>query len=263
VPLTPHPLTDGLCGLGAPGPWTTVFRTGDPLDVEDLTVLAPAIYNEASAAGFKATWIRPIAVSSGGDVHAALVVWSTLSGRPSPNQEDHLRKGVSIASLAFGQLMLIDKLTHAATHDQLTGVGNRSKLYSSVEAVESQPISVLYLDLDGFKAVNDQFGHDAGDRVLVAVAERIAGALRDHDEVARVGGDEFVVVLRELPDRGVADRVAERITLAVSHPIDVGSRHVSVAVSVGIAHGRPDEQFGELIERADHAMYKAKLSRRQ
>lgn len=118
----------------------------------------------------------------------------------------------------------------------------------------------MYLDLDDFKQVNDEMGHDAGDQVLVTVAERITATLRRHDEVARVGGDEFVVVLRELPAPAVAERIADRIAMSVGHPIDVGDAHVRVGVSIGIAHGRAGDGFAQLVRTADRAMYSAKRS---
>ncbi len=261
-PLTPSTLEDELRGVTPDrGPWHDVLDTGTAADLDDLSSLAPAIRRSAEAAGYRAVWVRPITVCDHTDVRAALVVWSKQSGRPSPNQEDHLLEATAIASLAFGRLMLIDQLTHAAHHDHLTGLGNRSQLYAAIDNVScDEPVSVLYLDLDNFKQVNDEMGHDAGDQVLVTVAKRITETLRRHDQVARVGGDEFVVVLHQLPAPAVAERVADRIALSVGHPIDVGHAHVRVGVSIGIAHGRAGDGFAQLVRTADRAMYSAKRS---
>jgi diguanylate cyclase (GGDEF)-like protein len=137
----------------------------------------------------------------------------------------------------------------------------------------AEPIQVLYLDLDGFKGINDSLGHDAGDRVLRVVAERLTWAVRTGDTAARLGGDEFAVLLEDSASADVARSVAERIQTMVSAPIEVEGRQVRVGVSVGIASpatmsGGTLEEVGqvagravvadELIRNADVAMYEAK-----
>ena len=119
---------------------------------------------------------------------------------------------------------------------------------------------MLFCDLDGFKAVNDRFGHDAGDRMLVEVAARIRGAVRPSDTVARTGGDEFVVVCDDLDDAEQADAIARRVIDAVEgSPVHLGRVDLGVAVSVGIAVAdavldHPDR----LLHAADLAMYRSK-----
>ncbi len=122
-------------------------------------------------------------------------------------------------------------------------------------------VAVLFLDLDGFKAVNDAFGHEAGDGVLVEVAGRLEGCLRPQDTVARLGGDEFAVLLEDGGFESAA-AVTERIAEALRAPIAVGEngREASVAASVGIARGAAGDEGepAKLLREADRAMYESK-----
>ncbi|MCU0504513.1 MAG: EAL domain-containing protein [Chloroflexi bacterium] len=170
-------------------------------------------------------------------------------------------------------------LRRQAFQDPLTGLPNRSHFVDRIEqafartARTAEPIQVLYLDLDGFKRINDSLGHDAGDRVLRVVAERLTWAVRVGDTPARLGGDEFAVLLEDGASVDVARAVAERIQSMVSAPIEVEGRQVRVGVSVGVASpatisGGTLEEEGhvatraqvadELIRNADVAMYEAK-----
>jgi diguanylate cyclase (GGDEF)-like protein/PAS domain S-box-containing protein len=153
-----------------------------------------------------------------------------------------------------------------ANHDPLTGLPNRVLLEDRIERAvelarrERHPMAVLFIDMDGFKQINDQLGHAAGDVVLVAVAHRIAATLRKADTVARIGGDEFVVVLHEVAAAGAALAVAEKIMAAVSaDPIQVGDTVVAPRFSIGISlspdHGVTSR---DLLGRADQALYRAK-----
>ena len=163
-----------------------------------------------------------------------------------------------------------DMLQFKAFHDALTGLPNRELFYDRLEQSlkllrrsDSRGIAVLFLDLDHFKAINDTWGHAAGDQVLKTVAERIGGQLRDHDTLARLGGDEFVILLREIDRDGEIVRVVERICSALATPIDLGEGSVVPEVSVGIAlQFRGDANADDLLERADRALYDAKRSGR-
>lgn len=164
------------------------------------------------------------------------------------------------------------KLRHLAYHDKLTGLGNRDLFNEDMTALMGKAkdspdwkASVLFLDLDGFKHVNDTLGHDAGDQLLIETARRIRMSLREHDVAYRFGGDEFVVVLSEIKDKKDSVVVSERILTSVSTPYilrskasDSGSK-VSVGVSIGVAiipdHGQTIE---EATKSADIAMYSSK-----
>jgi diguanylate cyclase (GGDEF)-like protein/PAS domain S-box-containing protein len=157
-----------------------------------------------------------------------------------------------------------EQLTHQATHDPLTGLANR-KLFEEllVRAVfrgerSRTPVAVLFVDLDGFKDVNDAFGHQAGDRVLAETGRRLETAVRPGDLVARLGGDEFAVICENLASAVDAEKIAGRAVNAVGRAIPVASGVAVVTVSVGVAVSLPGEGAASLLERADTAMYMMK-----
>jgi diguanylate cyclase (GGDEF)-like protein len=146
--------------------------------------------------------------------------------------------------------------------DDLTGVANRALFETTVARAlgrreEEHPAAVLFLDLDGFKPVNDTHGHAAGDRVLHVVAARITAALRPADLVARWGGDEFAVLL-ESSDEEFARHVGERLVDSVSEPLAIGSQSIELGVSIGVALTQPGDEVDDVVGRADTAMYAAK-----
>ncbi|MBG0563745.1 GGDEF domain-containing protein [Actinoplanes aureus] len=154
------------------------------------------------------------------------------------------------------------QLAYQARHDPLTGLANRAVLTTELERVmprRSAPVAVLYLDLDGFKQVNDSHGHEAGDLVLATVAQRLSAAVRDTDLVVRLGGDEFVLLCPNLP-QAEAVRLAERVLAGVAQPIPFRGEVLDVGASVGIAAYGPDApaQDGDVLRTADMAMYEAK-----
>ncbi len=159
------------------------------------------------------------------------------------------------------------QLTHQAFHDTLTGLPNRALLSERLRQTLARsqrtkaPVGLLFLDLDHFKYINDSMGHDAGDALLVTVAERLQACVRPGDTVARLGGDEFTILLEDLVDEEQATGVAERIVEALRTPLVVCGRELFVTSSVGIAISRGDTQTPEaLLHDADTAMYQAKTS---
>jgi diguanylate cyclase (GGDEF)-like protein len=158
-----------------------------------------------------------------------------------------------------------EQAAHQALHDPLTDLPNRRLLRDRLEHAISRAerdgsaVAVLYLDLEGFKAVNDGFGHEVGDRLLVAVAGRLRGCLRGSDTAARPGGDEFVVVLERVEGEGEVLALAERITRAFGEPFSVGGNERTLAASIGVALSTPPhEQPEELLRKADLAMYRSR-----
>jgi diguanylate cyclase (GGDEF)-like protein len=157
------------------------------------------------------------------------------------------------------------KLAHQALHDPLTGLANRTLLHDRLrDGLEAPPDpdavhALLYLDLDDFKAINDAYGHDAGDVLLIAVAARLRHAVRPTDTVARCGGDEFVIFCPSLKEglRG-AESLADRVLDRVNRPFGLQGNEASVSGSIGIAVATQSEDAEHLLCRADAEMYVAK-----
>ncbi len=157
------------------------------------------------------------------------------------------------------------RMRHFAYHDELTGLPNRSLLLDRLNqgliqaARRHKQMGLLLLDLDGFKSVNDQFGHSAGDQVLRQAATRIASCVRGGDTACRYGGDEFVVMLPDIDSEVTATAVAEKIRLHLAVAYNVDNEVVSLTASIGVAcYPRDAENTGALLEQADIAMYRAK-----
>jgi len=158
-------------------------------------------------------------------------------------------------------------LSHQALHDDLTGLPNRTLLADRLRrAARSATRSgtapmLLFLDLDNFKAINDRFGHSAGDSLLMTVSERLLSLVRASDTVARLGGDEFVILAEELEEpMTAAQSLAERIHQTMRAPVRVGDRELHTSVSIGITAVAPDADPDECLSQADAAMYQAKRS---
>jgi diguanylate cyclase (GGDEF)-like protein/PAS domain S-box-containing protein len=161
------------------------------------------------------------------------------------------------------RVQVVDRLQYQAMHDSLTGLPNRALLLRRLgTALEhgrraGSRCTLLYLDLDGFKKVNDSLGHAVGDAVLTEVADRLRGAVRPGDVVARMGGDEFVVMVDDVVDTAVVTEIATRVRDSVSWPIRLAHRAITISCSIGIAvsdHHAP----AALLQEADTALYRAK-----
>jgi diguanylate cyclase (GGDEF)-like protein len=176
------------------------------------------------------------------------------------------------AALENGQLeqslaelsRLKEELRHQAYHDPLTGLANRSLFTEQVNARLNRPGPgllpvVLFIDLDDFKVVNDSLGHVAGDRLLVAVADRVRNCVRSGDVAARLGGDEFAILLDDVEDLNRTLSVCKRLLEALKVPVPIEGQELSITASIGIAAGRDDQdRADDLLRNADVAMYTAK-----
>lgn len=152
---------------------------------------------------------------------------------------------------------LAQDLEHAATHDPLTGLANRAAMDKAVH----DHASLLFLDLDGFKKVNDELGHAAGDAVLVAVAQRIQAQVSARDLPARFGGDEFALLLEDVGGPGIALAIAERLLAAVGQPMSIDGQTVHVTASIGVAvPTAAGSGLAALLRQADTALYEAKAA---
>ena len=158
-----------------------------------------------------------------------------------------------------------DELVHQATHDALTGLPNRvlirehlTRALSRQRRRSEEQLAVFFVDLDGFKAINDTLGHATGDRVLRDIARRLKAILRPHDTLGRLGGDEFIVVCEGLTRELPIATIAERLAGALRDPLRLDGEEFIVTASIGISMGNGEEDPDELIEQADAAMYRSK-----
>ena len=159
------------------------------------------------------------------------------------------------------------ELTQMALYDHLTGLPNRTNFFDKLEFSLSHArrnksvLALLFIDLDGFKKVNDTFGHTMGDHLLEEVAQRLRASIRESDTVARMGGDEFTIILNNLQDIEGASCMAEKLIKAINQPIDLDGNTCNVGASIGIAvYPDHDGNINDLINAADSAMYQAKAN---
>ncbi|MCG7870631.1 MAG: PAS domain S-box protein [Candidatus Thiodiazotropha lotti] len=160
------------------------------------------------------------------------------------------------------------QLEHHANHDLLTGLPNRALLSDRLtqamhqEKRREQRLAVIYIDLDGFKEINDRYGHDVGDLVLIGMSKRFESALRQGDTIARFGGDEFVAVLSDIESREACYPMLRRLMEAAIRPIQQQNQLIQVSASIGVTLYPQDEEVGgdQLLRQADQAMYQAKLA---
>ncbi len=161
-------------------------------------------------------------------------------------------------------------LIHEAMHDPLTGIANRALFADRLEHAlrravrhDTPDVAVLMIDLDHFKQVNDQYGHQEADLVLAAIAKRLASSSRPGDTVARIGGDEFAVICEGVPDSRLGMRIAQRLLNICSQPVMLSTGELEVSMSIGMAISTPDSLQGhQLIAQADTALYRSKLAGR-
>ena len=224
-------------------------------------IAAPEATCDFPAGGLTAAMAAP--VHERGKAIGSLGVGSRQPGREYGSRDQQvLLSFAEHASLALNHARAIEEAVHEALHDSLTGLPNRSlftdRLRHSVARAQrtDTPVAVLFCDLDGFKTVNDSLGHRTGDRLLVSVAERLADTLQPTDTIARVGGDEFAVLLEELREPGDAARTAQRLLDSLKPPFELREREFFISASIGIATGT--EEAETLLRDADLAMYRAK-----
>ena len=154
-------------------------------------------------------------------------------------------------------------LEHRAHSDALTGLANRAGLWSELERRLSDPeeTTVLFIDLDGFKPINDQFGHTAGDEVLRIVADRLSSIVRSGDIVARMGGDEFVVIANGFEDSD-AETFGDRVRQVIEQPMVVHGNTLSISAAIGVATHQPENTMQTTLAEADKLMYAMKRAHR-
>jgi diguanylate cyclase (GGDEF)-like protein len=257
------------------GPCLEAFHSGEAVAVADLRLEErfPVFTPRALASGLGAVFTFPLrhkALQLG-----ALDLYRETSGALTPQS---MKAAQTLADVATAYLINAqarsdlqdssDQSRQAALHDPLTGLPNRVLILQLIEHAfrggrrTGRVSAVLFLDLDRFKEVNDTYGHQVGDQLLIAVAERLTGLLRPGDSLARLSGDEFVILCENLADTSEADPIAVRLSAALSEPFNLAGIEVSVSASIGIAFtGEGGDEPEELLRDADLAMYQSKRSR--
>ena len=260
------PVAAELVAVAEPGaPWDSV-PTGEADRILSCAELPPAMAARAAQAGLTEVWVEPV----DDPLHGRPAVILAF-GRAPGSMEVH-RYPIEIMRQMLTLILQWREhdtaMRRAARRDPLTGLANRTGFWEVLEALErpgAEPrVAILFIDLDGFKGVNDAHGHRAGDLVLAEVAQRIAALLRPVDVVARLGGDEFAVLCPGLVDDAAAVAIAERLVQSVGGPIALPDLEVVVGASIGIATTAEVGQRSadELLDAADRALYHAKAAGR-
>ncbi len=254
------------------GPCLEAYRSGQPVAVADLRLDArfPRFSPRALASGLAAVFTFPLRLD-----RVRLGALDLYRDTPGALSDEAQHAGQVLADVAAAYLFnaqaridasaAVAALNHRTLHDPLTGLANRLLLEELLEQAVARArrshrsTAVMFTDLDGFKAVNDQHGHHVGDELLTAVADRLTSTVRPGDTLARVGGDEFVILCEDLADSAHAETVASRVTTAMAAPFQLAGQQITVTASVGIAFAGPGQDIPEgLLRDADFAMYQAK-----
>jgi len=261
-------LREGRVGEGAGGRAVAEDR----LIVIQNYADSPEALRQLEPAGLSSAMAAP--VHENGQVVGSLVVASRLPGRRYSVAEqetlvafaDHASLAMTDAETVRALHRALDSATHDALHDQLTGLANRALLNDRLAQAlhrssrRKSGVAMLFLDLDGFKRVNDSLGHAAGDQLLVAVADRLTRCVRANDTTARVGGDEFAILLEDVNDQVEAEKAGDRILAALREPFTLLDQEVTIAASIGIASVEDVNDPDDILRNADLAMYEAKAA---
>ncbi len=221
--------------------------------------------NEVAAeVGISASWSVPIELPNRDSVAGTLTLLFDNDDVDRDRHRPLIERVVSLAAVAIEQARAREDLEYRAYHDALTGLPNRALLNDRLTHAlqrsrrDETAVAVLFLDLDRFKLVNDSLGHDAGDRLLTQVAQRMIDGLRGSDTVARLGGDEFVVVVEDVKNDLEVHAAVQRVAALLEQPFELDSETLFVSASIGVSVARDDADAADLLREADDAMYRAK-----
>jgi diguanylate cyclase (GGDEF)-like protein len=256
--------------LGGSGPCAEAMSNRSPVVVEDLAgyPLDAPLRDFVRQAGLHSVNAWPI-LGSKGQVLGALSLYSPRRDRPHRLNARLVGICTDLAGIAIETRWAADRIRHLAHHDDLTGLPNRllfnyhlPRALARAERTRST-VGVLFLDLDRFKIINDTLGHDAGDDVLCQVSEHLLECLRATDTLARVGGDEFTVLVEQFDDPQDLGEIAQKLLTAAARTLSVNGQEYHLSGSIGIAiYPKDGSDSASLLKNADIAMYRAKHSGR-
>ncbi|WP_290704736.1 EAL domain-containing protein [Amphritea sp.] len=214
--------------------------------------------------GMRCCWSEPI-INSSGTVLGAFGMYYDHPALPNEDESNDLTSAARLAGIIMEREHNQRRMRDLAYIDELTGLSSRGYFYLTIDELlklskrNNHQFSLLYLDLDDFKTVNDSLGHDIGDLLLKEIAVRIKEACREADFIARLGGDEFCIIMHDIEDNSHSVKVAERCLNFISQPFELKGRKVVPSCSIGIAHYPADgNDLQTLIKAADTALYEAK-----
>ena len=261
-------------------PWAKAVLTGTDVVVTNLhadglddEVIGPMVAAAAQRSGFAGCVAAPVP-DPNGDHDACIVIWATEYGPTNAGHGyalDNMRRALALVLQQRAQRVMLER---AARTDALTGLWSRAGFFELIEDDTTGRLAagfdIAYIDLDGFKAVNDSFGHTIGDHVLVAASQRIQELAPSGSIVARLGGDEFVLASPSslaLPSPSEAsssdaEALAQRIVDALAEPLETAAGMVTVGASIGLASGQAGQVTQPILEAADEALLAAKASGR-
>ncbi|HVA76127.1 MAG TPA: sensor domain-containing diguanylate cyclase [Acidimicrobiales bacterium] len=246
-----------LSGRSTPvgSPWKAAIENGVAVTAQSLSELDEDTAEAARREGLSSVSVIPVA-GLDGRIVATLTLWTPPGVPHATGSAQVLDRIKDLVATAIRLHQQIEGLKRSSESDPLTGLANRRVLNETFSAqVSDVESSVLCLDLDGFKEVNDTYGHATGDELLKIVAKRIQSVIRGNDLAVRLGGDEFAVISRGCgPDE--ARRLSERILETLRNPIVVQGSSISIRASIGVASARRIDE--EILQRADNALYQAK-----
>lgn len=245
----------------ASGSWPIGVSQPERLDIDTLP---DDVRRMLAAEGYQ-DYFEGCVDAPDGSSKMILVGCSPLSNLLTMAATQRMERSLELTAVVLMRAHIDQMLAHAATHDDLTGLPNRLGLANHFEELSQQRISstLMFVDMDGFKAINDQYGHHVGDIVLSEVAQRLRLAVRSSDHVARLGGDEFAVLVespRDAIGEYATEGVANRIIKLLSDPIEAAGLELRISASVGIADSMEEATLDALLGQADQAMYAAKNS---
>ena len=270
APNAPQALIDELSGLtpgSNNGSCSNAVFSGQPTYISNTLEDASwsAVRPIAERFHIDACWSQPVITA--GRTSGTFALSNSEPGPPNEFQQNLLRVCANLVALILKQRTQNDALWDAAHHDALTGLPNRLLLEKHLQHAirnadrNDKRLAVMFIDMDNFKDINDSYGHDLGDQVLLEVTRRLRSLLREGDIVARHGGDEFIVMLENFSDKVDVNAIARKVLDSFQSPMPIQQHNLLVRFSVGISIYPDDaDDCHELLQNADMAMYQAKSS---